>query len=191
MFLTYWFIWCFWNNQLFASKGFTLKCTIFHKRIILLCIPDSNQAAAGRKDCACNKVIWYLNVIASAHILIAQNKLDDAECILQRLIENATAGDRVYMIIEMRLRRVLIFALEADTAAALAELKRLVATGGVIWPLPWLTPMMAAIWKGWTPSFIQAAPLAKKTASLIGRETDERRASNVQHRTSNECILSV
>jgi len=31
----------------------------------------------------------------------------------------------------------------------------------------------------------------EKTARLIGKETDERRTSNVQHRTSNKCILSV
>jgi len=61
--------------------------------------------------------------IALAHILMAQNKLDEADELLQRLIENATAGDRVYMLIEMRLWRVLIFTLKADTAAALAELK--------------------------------------------------------------------
>jgi LuxR family maltose regulon positive regulatory protein len=61
--------------------------------------------------------------IALAHILIAQNKLDEADQLLQRLIKNATAGDRVYMLIEMRLWRVLIFKLKADTAAALAELK--------------------------------------------------------------------
>jgi hypothetical protein len=42
--------------------------------------------AAGRKDCARNKVIWYLNFIAPAHILIAQNKLDDADGMLQGLI---------------------------------------------------------------------------------------------------------
>ena len=61
--------------------------------------------------------------IALAHILIAQNKLADADRLLQRLIKNATDGDRVYMLIEMRLWRVLIFTLKADTAAALAELK--------------------------------------------------------------------
>ena len=33
--------------------------------------------------------------IALAHILIAQNKLDEADRLLQRLIENAKAGDRV------------------------------------------------------------------------------------------------
>ena len=53
----------------------------------------------------------------------SQNKLDEADHLLQRLIKNATDGDRVYMLIEMRLWRVLIFALKADTASALAELK--------------------------------------------------------------------
>jgi len=38
---------------------------------------------------------------------------------------------------------------------------------------------------------VAAYPLAKKTAGLIEKETDERRTSNIQHRTSNECILSV
>jgi LuxR family maltose regulon positive regulatory protein len=61
--------------------------------------------------------------IALAHVLMAQNKLDEADRLLGRLIENATAGDRVYMIIEMRLWRVLIFTLKADSASALAELK--------------------------------------------------------------------
>ena len=73
--------------------------------------------------------------IALAHILIAQNKLDDADRLLQRLIKNATAGDRVYMMIEMRLWRVLIFTLKADTVAALAELKialSIAETGGFI-----------------------------------------------------------
>lgn len=61
--------------------------------------------------------------IALAHIFIAQNRLDEADRLLQRLIKNATAGDRVYMLIEMRLWRVMIFTLKADMAAALAELK--------------------------------------------------------------------
>ena len=61
--------------------------------------------------------------LALAHILIAQNKLDEADQLLQRLIKNATSVGRVYMLIEMRLWRVLIFTLRADTAAALAELK--------------------------------------------------------------------
>ncbi len=59
---------------------------------------------------------------ALAHFLIAQGQLDDADRFLQRLIENATAGDRVIMMIEMRLMRALIFKAQ-DTAAALAELK--------------------------------------------------------------------
>ncbi len=73
--------------------------------------------------------------IALAHILIAQNKLDEADRLLQRLIKNATAGDRVYMLIEMRLWRVLVFKLKVDTAAALAELKKalsLAEPGGFI-----------------------------------------------------------
>ncbi|MGW8325399.1 MAG: LuxR C-terminal-related transcriptional regulator, partial [Desulfobacterales bacterium] len=61
--------------------------------------------------------------ISLAHILITQNKLDEADQLLQRLIENAAVGDRVYMLIEMRLWRVLIFKLKADTVAALAELR--------------------------------------------------------------------
>jgi hypothetical protein len=31
----------------------------------------------------------------------------------------------------------------------------------------------------------------QKTSGQIEKETDERRTSNVQHRTSNECILSI
>jgi LuxR family maltose regulon positive regulatory protein len=61
--------------------------------------------------------------LALAHILIAQKQLDDADQLLQRLIENAKAGDRVYMMIEMRLWRALIFKAKQDTAAALGELK--------------------------------------------------------------------
>jgi LuxR family maltose regulon positive regulatory protein len=73
--------------------------------------------------------------IALAHILIAQNKLDEAKRLLQRLIENAKIGDRVYMMIEMRLMRTLIFKAQQDTAAALAELKlalSLAEPGGLI-----------------------------------------------------------
>jgi LuxR family maltose regulon positive regulatory protein len=73
--------------------------------------------------------------LALANILIAQNKLDEADRLLQRLIENAKAGDRVYMMIEMRLSRVLIFKLKADAAAALVELKKaltLAEPGGFI-----------------------------------------------------------
>jgi LuxR family maltose regulon positive regulatory protein len=64
-----------------------------------------------------------LEYIALAHLHIAQNKLDEADQLLQRLIENATAAGRVYMLIEMRLLRILIFTLKVDTVAALAELK--------------------------------------------------------------------
>ena len=73
--------------------------------------------------------------IALAHIHIAQNKLEEADRLLQRLIENAKAGDRVYMMIEMRLMRALIFKAKQDTAAALAELKlalTLAEPGGLI-----------------------------------------------------------
>jgi hypothetical protein len=38
---------------------------------------------------------------------------------------------------------------------------------------------------------VQPSRWPKKTASLIGKETNERPTSNFQHRTSNECILSV
>ena len=73
--------------------------------------------------------------LALAHIHIAQNKLDEADRLLQRLIENAKAGDRVYMMIEMRLMRALIFKAKQDTAAAMAELRlalSLAEPGGLI-----------------------------------------------------------
>ena len=38
---------------------------------------------------------------------------------------------------------------------------------------------------------VSAQPLGKKAAGLIEKETNEHRTLNVQHRTSNECILSV
>ncbi len=64
-----------------------------------------------------------LEYLALAHILITQKKFDDADGLLQRLIENAEAGDRVFLIIEMRLWRALICKAKQDTAAALGELK--------------------------------------------------------------------
>ena len=67
--------------------------------------------------------LYELEYLALAHILIAQNKLDDADRLLLRLIEEAHAGNHVYMMIEMRLWRALVLTLKADTAAALAELK--------------------------------------------------------------------
>jgi LuxR family maltose regulon positive regulatory protein len=73
--------------------------------------------------------------IALAHVLIAQKRLEDADLLLQRLIENAKAGDHVYVMIEMRLMRALIFKAKADTAAALRELTlalSLAEPGGLI-----------------------------------------------------------
>lgn len=61
--------------------------------------------------------------IALVHILIAQGQLDDADRLLLRLIENAKAGDRVFMMIEMRLMRAMILKAQADTTAVLGELK--------------------------------------------------------------------
>ncbi len=73
--------------------------------------------------------LYEVEYLALAHILIAQNKLDEADHLLQRLVENATAAGRVYMLIEMRLLRISIFMLKADTPAALAELKSALALG--------------------------------------------------------------
>ncbi len=74
-----------------------------------------------------------LEYFALVHILIAQNRLDDADRLLQRMIEDAKAGDRVIMMIDMHLQRVLIFKRKEDTTAALDELKlalSLAQTGG-------------------------------------------------------------
>ena len=68
-------------------------------------------------------VMDLVEYLALSHILIAQNKMEESDQLLQRLIEKATADDRVYMMIEMRLLRILIFTLKADNSAALAELK--------------------------------------------------------------------
>jgi LuxR family maltose regulon positive regulatory protein len=73
--------------------------------------------------------------IALVFILIAQGQLDDADRLLQRLIENAKAGDRVYVVIEMRLMRALILKAQKNTSAALGELKlalSLAESGGLI-----------------------------------------------------------
>jgi LuxR family maltose regulon positive regulatory protein len=67
--------------------------------------------------------LYQLEYLTLAHILIAQNKLDDADHLLQRLIETAKGGDHVYMLIEMRLCRLKIFMLKTETASAMAELK--------------------------------------------------------------------
>ena len=60
---------------------------------------------------------------ALAHILFFQNRLDDADFLLQRMIEDAKSGDRVIMMIDMRLQRVLTFRRKQDTATALSELE--------------------------------------------------------------------
>ena len=73
--------------------------------------------------------------IALVYILIAQGQLDDADRLLQRLIENAKTGDRVYVMIELRLMRALIFKAQRNTSAALGELKvalSLAEPGGLI-----------------------------------------------------------
>jgi len=73
--------------------------------------------------------------LALAHILFAQKQLDDADRLLQRLIENAKAGDRVYLMIEMMLWRALIFKAKGDIEAALDELQSALALaepGGLI-----------------------------------------------------------
>ncbi len=71
--------------------------------------------------------LYQLEYLTLAHILIAQNRLDEADHLLQRLIETAKAGDHVYMMIEMRLCRLTIFLLKAETASAMAELQSALA----------------------------------------------------------------
>ena len=76
-----------------------------------------------------------LEYIALAHILVTQHKLDEADRLLLRLIDDARAGDRVYMMVEMRLMRVIIFKARQQKAAALDELKlalSLAERGGLI-----------------------------------------------------------
>ena len=64
-----------------------------------------------------------LEYLALAHILIVQKQMDDADGLLQRLIENAKTGDRVFLMVEMHLWRALIFKAKGDTASALGEVK--------------------------------------------------------------------
>jgi LuxR family maltose regulon positive regulatory protein len=71
--------------------------------------------------------LYQLEYLTLAHIFIAQNKLEDADHLLQRLIESAEAGDHVYMMIEMRLCRLTIFMLKAETISAMAELQAALA----------------------------------------------------------------
>jgi len=70
---------------------------------------------------------YQLEYLSLAHILIAQNKLQDADRLLQRLIAAAKPADHVYMMIEMRLCRSMLLTLKADRAAALAELQSALA----------------------------------------------------------------
>jgi LuxR family maltose regulon positive regulatory protein len=71
--------------------------------------------------------LYQLEYLTLAHILIAQKKLEEADCLLQRLIETAKAGDHVYMMIEMRLCRLTIFMLKAEKPLAMAELQSALA----------------------------------------------------------------
>jgi LuxR family maltose regulon positive regulatory protein len=76
-----------------------------------------------------------LEYITLAHILIAQQQLNDADRLFERLIENAKDGDRVYIMIEMHLGRALLYKTKQDIIAALAELKMalsLAEPGGLI-----------------------------------------------------------
>ncbi len=57
-----------------------------------------------------------------AHVLMAQNKRDEADGLLKRLIANAKSGDRVYMMIEMLIYRALIQHAKQDRAAATGTL---------------------------------------------------------------------
>ena len=76
-----------------------------------------------------------LEYFALVYILIAQNQLDDADRLSQRLIENAKAGDRVYLMIEMQLMRASILKAKEDAEAAMGELKLALSSaepGGLI-----------------------------------------------------------
>jgi LuxR family maltose regulon positive regulatory protein len=95
------------------------------------------QWAKERKLSADNKLdnLREVEYLALAHILITQKQLDDADGLLQRLIQSAKAGDRVYLLVEMRLWRALLFQAKQDRAAALSELKlalSLAEPGGLI-----------------------------------------------------------
>ena len=57
-----------------------------------------------------------------AHVLMAQNKRDEADGLLKRTIANAKSGDRVYMMIEMLIYRALIQHAKQNHAAALNTL---------------------------------------------------------------------
>ena len=67
--------------------------------------------------------------MALTHILIAQNRLDDAAGFSQRLFDMAQAGDNVILQIEARLLRSLIFAAMLDKTNSLRELQSALALG--------------------------------------------------------------
>jgi LuxR family maltose regulon positive regulatory protein len=64
-----------------------------------------------------------LEYLALAHMLIVRKQLDDADLLLNRLIENAADGDRVYSMIAIRMMRLSLFMARGDRASALDELK--------------------------------------------------------------------
>jgi len=76
-----------------------------------------------------------LEYIALAHALIAQNKLHEADRLFGRLLEHAEAGDRVYIMIELWLGRMLLYMAMQDDDAALGAMKTALALaepGGLI-----------------------------------------------------------
>jgi LuxR family maltose regulon positive regulatory protein len=109
--------------------------------------------------------LYQLEYLSLAHILIAQNRLDDADHLVQRLIETAKTGDHVYMMIETRLCRLTIFLLKAESALAMAELQSALALaepGGLI---------MIFVSKG-----KPVADLLEKIVAVKKRDHDPRRA---------------
>jgi LuxR family maltose regulon positive regulatory protein len=62
-----------------------------------------------------------------ARVLIAQNKPGEADVLLQRLIKNAMAGDRIVVAIQMHLVRILSLSALGHQDAAVGELKKALA----------------------------------------------------------------
>ncbi len=76
-----------------------------------------------------------LEHLALAHILMAQNKLSEADRLFERLLSDAEAGDRVNIMIELLLGRMLFHRAMGDDVAALGALKKalsLAEPGGFI-----------------------------------------------------------
>ena len=65
--------------------------------------------------------------IILARILIAQNKPEEAERLLQRLIKNAIAGNRIATAIQMHLVMVLALSAQGRLDAAMNELKKTIS----------------------------------------------------------------